>query len=202
MSCVARLTRLESKERTRQRLLAAGERAFRRHGFHGASIDDIAESAGFTRGAFYASFRDKADLFMTIIENRRAQDMDAIDDELAATESDDDQLSALQRWFDLTSTDDELDLANAEFWPHAVRDRDLRRRLEARQRATREVITRGVQRYLDASGTTIPMEAHHLAGLILAIGDGIRAQRRLDPDGLPPDAFTTAVVHLCTSLFS
>jgi AcrR family transcriptional regulator len=202
MSCVARLTRVESKERTRQRLLAAGERAFRRQGFHDASIDDIAETAGFTRGAFYASFRDKADLFLTIIENRRSQDMADIEDALAASDDDEDQLSALQRWFDLTSTDDELDLANAEFWPHAIRDRHLRRRLEARQRATREVITRGVQRYLDASGMTMTMETHHLAGLILAIGDGIRTQRRLDPDGLPPDAFTTAVVHLCTSLFS
>jgi len=202
MSFVARLTRVESKERTRQRLLAAGEKAFRRHGFHNASIDDIAESAGFTRGAFYANFRDKADLFLTIIENRRARDMADIEDALAASEGDDAQLDALQRWYDLTSTDDDLDLANAEFWPHGIRDRDLRRRLEARQQATRDVIARGVQRYLDATGTTIPMETHHLAGLILAIGDGIRTQRRLDPDGLPPDAFTTAVVHLCTSLFS
>ena len=46
-----RLSRPERKERTRGDLLDAARRVFERHGFHRASLDQIAEDAGYTKGA-------------------------------------------------------------------------------------------------------------------------------------------------------
>ncbi|HTZ25378.1 MAG TPA: TetR family transcriptional regulator, partial [Streptosporangiaceae bacterium] len=43
-----RLTRAEAKARTRELLLDAAARTFARKGFAGASVEEIAEDAGFT----------------------------------------------------------------------------------------------------------------------------------------------------------
>ncbi len=67
-----RLTRAEQRERTREKLLDAAADAFAEHGFEGASIDDIAARAGFTRGAFYSNFADKTELLVTLCDRRIA----------------------------------------------------------------------------------------------------------------------------------
>ena len=51
-------------------LLASAERLFIERGFHAASIDDIAQAAGFTKGAVYAHFRNKEDVFIALTERR------------------------------------------------------------------------------------------------------------------------------------
>jgi AcrR family transcriptional regulator len=63
---------------TRQALLAAARRIFARDGFEACRIEDIAAAAGYTRGAFYAHFRAKEDLFFAIFEQearRRIEQM-------------------------------------------------------------------------------------------------------------------------------
>jgi AcrR family transcriptional regulator len=48
---------------TRRKLLAAAENIFARDGFEAARLEDIAGLAGYTRGAFYANFQSKEDIF-------------------------------------------------------------------------------------------------------------------------------------------
>jgi len=66
------MTRAEQQERTRERLLDAAAEAFAEHGVDGASIDDIAARAGFSRGAFYSNFRDKTELLIALCDQRLA----------------------------------------------------------------------------------------------------------------------------------
>src|ERR1035441_9340285 len=63
-----RLTRQESKTLTQEKLLGAAAKLFARRGVAGASIEEIAETAGFSRGAFHANFKSKDDLFLTLVE--------------------------------------------------------------------------------------------------------------------------------------
>ena len=58
----------ERTELTRRRLLKAAEAVFIRDGFQAAKIEDIAKAAGYTRGAFYANFQSKEDLFIAVAE--------------------------------------------------------------------------------------------------------------------------------------
>src|ERR1700683_5291089 len=67
-----RLTREESRARTRELVLESASAIFRRDGFHQASIDEIAEEAGFSRGAVYSSFANKDELFLAL-HDREAQ---------------------------------------------------------------------------------------------------------------------------------
>jgi AcrR family transcriptional regulator len=62
-----RLTREESKARTRQELLRAASRLFLRNGFVATSLADIAEEAGLTKGAVYSNFESKEDLFLGLL---------------------------------------------------------------------------------------------------------------------------------------
>ena len=65
-----RLTREAKKAETRRRLLEAAAEVFIRRGFQGASVEEICEEAGFTRGAFYSNFRSKEQLFAELLQDR------------------------------------------------------------------------------------------------------------------------------------
>ncbi len=65
---MARVTRAESKERTRQRLLAEAQRLFRERGYAATSLEQIAEAAEVTKGAIYGHFTSKEDLMLSALE--------------------------------------------------------------------------------------------------------------------------------------
>ena len=62
------MTRAESKERTRQRLLAEAQRLFRERGYAATSLEQIAEAAEVTKGAIYGHFASKEDLMLSALE--------------------------------------------------------------------------------------------------------------------------------------
>jgi TetR/AcrR family transcriptional regulator, transcriptional repressor of aconitase len=78
---VARLSRIESQERTRGRLLAAARELFGRDGYGTTSVERIAEAAGFSKGAVYANFESKEAIFLTVLD---LQGQEPLDDLLAA----------------------------------------------------------------------------------------------------------------------
>lgn len=56
-----------AKQRTRERVLSAARRLFSERGYEGATIRDIAQAAGMSTGAVFASFADKTELFDEIL---------------------------------------------------------------------------------------------------------------------------------------
>ena len=92
MSPKRRLTREESKARTRQELLRAASRLFLRNGFVATSLSDIAEEAGLTKGAVYSNFESKEDLFLALLSadaQRYAPQEDLAPRDLSFAEGDD-----------------------------------------------------------------------------------------------------------------
>ena len=67
-----RLTREESRAVTREKLLASAYEVMAREGYEGASIDRIAEEAGFSKGAFYSNFESKDEIFLELLETHLA----------------------------------------------------------------------------------------------------------------------------------
>ncbi len=69
MESPVRRTRNEDrKKRTRQRLLSAAGRVFIRDGYHRPNTSDIVAEAGVGQGTFYRNFRDKRDVFETLLK--------------------------------------------------------------------------------------------------------------------------------------
>jgi AcrR family transcriptional regulator len=55
---------------TQSRLLDAAEQVFVRDGFEAAQLDEIAATAGRSKGAVYTHFKSKEDLFLALFEHR------------------------------------------------------------------------------------------------------------------------------------
>lgn len=72
MSRNAPKTRIEQKLETRQRIVDAVGRGFRRHGFGGSGVDGLAKEAGVTSGAFYVHFDSKASAFREAVSTGMA----------------------------------------------------------------------------------------------------------------------------------
>ena len=71
-----RLTREESQAQTRATLIAVGRKHFLRFGLGGAVAEKIAEDAGYSRGALYANFDGKEELFVAVIREEQTRTVD------------------------------------------------------------------------------------------------------------------------------
>jgi len=93
-----RLTRQESRLVTQAMLVDAAEQVFLRDGFENASVEQITEAAGFSRGAFYSNFMDKDEVALAVIEKRR-RDLASALKTVHRISDPAEQRAAVQDWF-------------------------------------------------------------------------------------------------------
>src|SRR5271166_4734292 len=74
------LTPERRRQQTREHLLQAAAQVFAERGFHGASLDEVAAAAGFTKGAVYSNFKNKEDLFLALLEDAYTRELSALKD--------------------------------------------------------------------------------------------------------------------------
>src|SRR5580698_6517781 len=111
----------ERKEATRRKLLAAAETIFARDGFEAARLEDIAAEAGYTRGAFYANFKSKEDIFFALLEHWVSHRIAVLSALLAQQESPAKRLRALREHYAQIAKDRRLALLSLEFKLFAIR---------------------------------------------------------------------------------
>lgn len=194
-----RLTRAESQARTRDRLLAAATDVFATRGYVAATIEDIVAVAGYTRGAFYANFADKADAFLTVLETRRASQFDALADDLQ-TKNEGAILPTLSDWFAQRAADP-LDRAAAEFRLAALDHPQHRQRLEDNMRALRDTVAVIAEQYCTTNKITLPVDYETFAIIIVSMVGGLFDQLRLVPD-TPTDVLALALTSIWDGLTS
>jgi AcrR family transcriptional regulator len=164
-----RLTREESKQRTRAAVLAAAREVFARDGFHGATLERVAEEAGFTKGAVYSAFDSKADLFLAVYEARVAERIARVD-------------MAVADWQRIMRAERSWTAALTEFWVHASRDPQLRDRFAAAHRAWRRALGEMIAAAAAADGRTLPLPAEKAAVAVMALGNGLALELMLGED--------------------
>lgn len=161
-----RLTRQESKEATRLRLLEAAERLFVRNGYDHTSVDEISETAGYSRGAFYSNFDDKEQVFLAVIDKWRPEVLRALDDLLNHVSEPADRIAAVREWFsNLWRLKDFFSL-QMEFRRNAMKDHSTRKCLAKLRRQELETYALWVRQYLSASGT-VPVDPPEIVALVL-----------------------------------
>ena len=196
---MVRVTRSEAKANTRAALLRSAAEVFVEKGFNAANVEDIAARAGFTRGAFYANFDDKADALLSVLDEARADDMDEIARLIEST-PDDEKLQAMAGWYLRVVGDDALQRAVAELAARADHASEVRLRLARRLADTQSVIATSLRGYLDATGLTLPLDDASVAMIVLALGEGLGMVRHVDPAAVGDDLFTTAVAFMWAGL--
>lgn len=181
-----RWTRERRMEQTRTVLLDAAEKIFAGRGYAG-SLEDIADAAGYTRGAIYAQFGGKDELFLAVIERHRQRFLDGFADVMQSYDrlADIDVTGFAERWR-LLSRADALHAAalNYEFTLFLLRNAAARERVAAQRletiRSLADYITKGVARL----GGTLRVPAEPLARVLLATNDGITLASHLDGEDL------------------
>jgi AcrR family transcriptional regulator len=124
-------------EATRRKLLQAGMRVFSRDGFEAARIEDIASAAGHTRGAFYANFEGKEDLFLALLEQqiaRRKQEVFAL---MTGAPTREEAVRLLREFYLQRAADRQWAMLSLEFKLFALRHGRLRAKLAAAHRRIR-----------------------------------------------------------------
>jgi len=169
-----RLTREESKEVTRLRLIEAAERLFIRRGFDDASVDEISEMAGYSRGAFYSNFENKEQVFLAVIDQRRPK---ALDDILQQVSAPVERIAAVRNWFANQWRLRDFIALRMEFSRRAFRDRSVRTHLAELFRQELETYSASVRRVLCAEDDVAAGRPEIVVLILLAatLGLGILA---------------------------
>ena len=195
-----RLTREESRAQTKARLLESAAAVFAERGFYGASVEEISERAGFSRGAFYSNFEDKSDLFLALLDDRLTREVSAWEEILGDEAGPGAFLDLLRRGGSRRSEPREWTLLWAEFWLHVMRQPELAPKLAARQQAMRRSVGRLVERQCAQLRITLPLPADELASVMLAVDDGLKLQEDLDPTAVPEDLRVRILIVLFQGL--
>ena len=184
-----RLTRRESQDATRERLIQAARKAFVRHGFDAASVEKIAADAGFSRGAFYSNFRSKDELFVAVLQAER-QGIEKALDEIVRRESDPaKRLHAVLQWYINIDLKQAGTILQTEFMLRAFRNRAARARMAEFNRRRIADYTALVTRHFAESGAAPSVRPEIIAVTLLAAASGLDELELLDPGPENKDLF-------------
>lgn len=187
----------ERTERTRTRVLGAADAVFSRRGYHEATLSEIAEEAGVSKGALYHNFATKEDLFLGILDMRMDERLREIESALAGEGSDEDEVGrAALDYIDNLKRNREWIALFFEFVARAARDEAFGARFAERFTAFWAALARVVERRAARLGVELPLPALQLAIAMDLLGIGFMLPRIVDPDGVPDDLLGTALGYM------
>jgi AcrR family transcriptional regulator len=194
---MSRVRTRPTRDDTCEKLFEAAARVFEEQGIGGASIEAIAAAAGFSRGAFYSNFKSKDELIIAMIEDHVAQSIRRNLDLLAKHKNLEDFIEALKTMD--RSRQDPLGrspLLHMEMILYVARAEKRRPELAKRLRARRKLITDIVATASNNNGRNGPLNPTWTGAILLALEDGFRLHRLIDPETTPADSFLRAIGDL------
>jgi AcrR family transcriptional regulator len=181
------------KALTRERLLDAAARVYAQRGFGGATLDQVAADAGFTKGAVYSHFGSKENLLLALMEEHLASQ---IAEQIALFDRERDSgevmtwerpVAGSARWMESLEENPDPFRLFVELWVYAQRDEGLRRRLGGGLDALRTTFERFASvSAADAGFESSPNSAEQFANVMIALGIGMQMVRLIDPQNVPP----------------
>jgi len=194
-----RLTRVERAAANRALVLAAARGVFLARGYHGATLEQIADEAGFSKGVVYSQFESKADLFLALLEARveeRAAENVRVARSLAGA-------GGLQALLEHLTREDQASagwlLLVIEFRVHAARDPVLSRRYAAVHARTVEAVAQALATVVARDGEEPAAAPPRLAELALALSTGTTLERAANPDAFGGPRVAGQLAHVLES---
>src|SRR4029079_10192931 len=194
---MSRVRTRPTRDDTRDTLFEAAARVFEADGIGGASIEAIAAAAGFTRGAVYSHFKSKDELIIALLEDHVEQSIRRNLDILAQHDNLDDFIAALKTMD--RSRQDPLGrspLLHMEMILFVARAEKRRPELAKRLRARRKLVTDIIETTARNSGRKTILDPTWAGALVLALEDGFRLHRLIDPETTSPNSFFRAIGDL------
>jgi AcrR family transcriptional regulator len=197
------LTADRRRQQTREYLLQAAGQVFAERGFYGATLDEVAARAGFTKGAVYSNFKNKDDLFLALLEAGYHREQAALHETLAGSD-----VPPEERLGDFVALiDNELGMVPEnwgvlylEFTLYAMRNPAAKERLLQLEEEDVRAIAAIIEGEQARFGTEPSVSAMHQARIVTALFRGIAMMRELDAGTVGPDLMTDALAFVSRGL--
>jgi AcrR family transcriptional regulator len=199
-----RETRAEKQARTRAELLATAASVFGERGYASASVEEIAERAGYSHGAVYSNFAGKEELFLAVFEEymaARARELADTQAGLAEDASLETRARALaDQWMERFADDRESFLLHLEFLGRAGRETGMAERFGTRSAGLREGIAAYIAHVQEIEGIEAALPPADLAMVLRALGIGLAVEALVSPDAVRDGLYGDFVELLVTML--
>lgn len=184
-----RLTREQQKARTQEELRESAAQLFAEKGVNGTSVEQIAEQAGYSRGAFYSNFKDKNELVADLLEERTRHELD----EVTRVTSGQAPFDALRDWHRARAQNLEGWLSlRTELLLFALRNPSFRPCMADRERIALRAHRASLESAATRNQSDLPASADFLALIVHALEDGLLFQRMLFPDEISDEVVVDA----------
>ncbi|WP_031469547.1 TetR/AcrR family transcriptional regulator [Sciscionella sediminilitoris] len=179
---MARLTRKETQEQTRARLVETAKDLFLDSGYNATSLGQVAEAAGYSKGAVYSNFATKHELGLAVLEAVQHERIAAVATLLVGADTFEDRLAAFGRWAETNIGDVGWTALEVEFATSTRHIEEVRVALAQRRRTITTMLTELLRGQAETFGITLPAPAEDVATRLLALGIGLGVQRAFDPE--------------------
>lgn len=173
---MARLSRTESQQQTRARILEAARACFTRAGYAGASVDMIAEAAGYSKGAVYSNFDSKEAIFLELLEQHMSGEITISSSFLPAGSSAEDAIARIAERYATDPTDLNWCLLSIEFALHATRSPAFAARRAALFDRHYQAIAGIIRAIAGLAGAEVP-NPERAAATFVALRQGLALER-------------------------
>ncbi|GGG02154.1 TetR family transcriptional regulator [Rhodococcoides trifolii] len=181
---------------TRERLLDGAMEVFVERGFGRATLEQVCERAGFTRGAFYSNFDSMDEVFVALWRRQSSALVDRVRSALGTVDrTGHSSLSAvLAAALPTLRLDPAWQILTAEFNAHAARNPAVAQMVSSHRRAMRDALVPLVADALALFGRALPPDSDTMGRALLAVYDGAMAQQMVEPDNPDPSALAYELI--------
>ncbi|KKA09412.1 TetR family transcriptional regulator [Pseudomonas ogarae] len=176
-----RLGREESQQVTRDRLFDTATELMIRKGFHAASVNVIAEEAGFSKGAFFSNFSSKSDLLLQLTQRFKRVEIDRLSTTLASGYSAEQLSHGLNAYIDTLKNNTRCAILDAELQLIALRDEEFSPHYYDLHEENSEALGKLITIIFNHAGKRPPLAYAALAKTFTALAEGLILQGHKDP---------------------
>ena len=198
----SRARQTDRTQATRRKLLDAAKQVFAQQGFEAARLEDIAAGAGYTRGAFYANFESKEDIFFALFEEWVRERIESLTSALRRHHDPAEKLVALRTHYAELATDRRLVLISMEFKLFALRHPEAHARLRSSHRRIRASFGELFSKVMRALGKSLPIAYPAASACLGAVAQGLLLEHLLDSRTLSDSDVRRVLVLFFDSIFS
>jgi AcrR family transcriptional regulator len=181
------LTRKEKQAKTRSALLRSAAKLICRKGIGEASVEDISTDAGYTKGAFYANFKSKEEMFLVMLDERYAAELERLEAHLPGEGAPAEEVRAsAEDFLRFIRADPDWPRLYFEFVVYAARNPEFRDELATRNRAMRERIAQVIENWRRNWGADPdvdpPFPFEDIAQMLFCMADGFLIAQLVEPE--------------------
>ncbi|MBU5267528.1 TetR/AcrR family transcriptional regulator [Virgibacillus proomii] len=185
-----RLTREESKQQTRKELLKVASEMFAKQGFYSTSVDQIAEEAGYSKGAIYSNFGSKDDLFLSVFKENQKEDLQNLKTIAEKYNSLDEFINMIEQNHQYERKENQdWSILKLEFLLYAMRDASVREKLAPILQESRSQMINILKGFYQPNDQKHLVSIDKLAFLLLSLDIGIGIQSYVDEESIPENVF-------------